>query len=114
MKWILVLFGGLLLFGCGGQHEETVSITRHPVAADTKSAISLYLDESARILTARSNDGKTLWSVDVIKECGVPAVGKPKIRHVTIQGGQVSVVFGKHDFATVDLKSGSVQYQGAD
>lgn len=85
-----------------------------PVAVDAQAGTSLYLNDNAQILTAKSKDGKTLWSADIIKECGVPAVGKPRVRSVTVQDGKAKVVFGKHDFATVDLKSGEIECQGAD
>ena len=114
MKYVTVLCACLLLCGCASHRQEATAVSRTPVASDASSGTSLYLDDSAQILTAESRDGKTLWSANVIKECGVPAVGEPKVRSVSVQMGKVNVVFGKHSFATVDLKSGRIEYQGAD
>lgn len=114
MKSIIVLCACLLVCGCANDQQGAAPVSPPSIATDAQSGTSLYLDNNARILSAKAKDGKTLWSVDVIKECGVPAVGKPKVRSVTIQGGKANVVFGKHSFATVDLKSGEIEYQGAD
>jgi len=114
MKYVSALCACLSLCGCAGQKQDTSVPVEIPVATDTESGISLQLDDNAQILTAQSKDGKTLWSIDVIKECGVPAVGQPKVRSVTVEKGKVNVVFGKHSFATVDFRSGTIETQGAD
>lgn len=114
MKYITAICACLLVCGCACQRQQATVVPKTLTVTDAPSGISLYLDDNAQILTAQSKDGKTLWSVDVIKECGAPAVGEPKIRNVTIQKRNVNVVFGKHSFATVDLESGEIEYQGAD
>ena len=78
MKWIFVLYACFLLCGCVGQQENSSAISPPPVGIDRQSGTSIYLDENAQILTAKSKNGKTLWSVDVIKECGTPEVGELK------------------------------------
>ena len=114
MKYIIVLSACLLVCGCTGQQQVSTVVLEPPVATDTRSSTTLHLDDSSQILTAQSRDGKILWSVDVIKECGVPDVGEPKVRNVTIQDGKASVVFGKHDHAVVNLESGVIESHGAD
>lgn len=92
-----------------------------PVATDEPSGTSFYLNENAHTLIAKAKDGKTLWAVDVIKECNaqcgapVPNNGEPKVRAVKLyHGGKVNVVIGKHDYATIDIQSGAIKYDGAD
>ena len=90
MKYIIAICTCLLVFGCVGQQQEA-KVASKPINEDVQSGTSLYLDDSAQILTAESIDGKILWSVDVIKECGIPAVGDPKVRNVTIQDEKVDL-----------------------
>jgi hypothetical protein len=68
-------------------------------------------------------DGQTLtafdksnikWTVNIIKTCGQPKVGKPEIRHIKLSEDKIQITFGKHDFASVDIKDGKVKYLGAD
>jgi hypothetical protein len=114
MKFIIVFCVCLLVYGCTGRQQETTIMLRPPAVIDSQSGASLYLYDNGQIITAKSKNGGTLWSVDVIKNCGAPAVGEPKVRSLTIRGGIVNVAFGKHDYATVDLKSGQIACQGAD
>jgi hypothetical protein len=67
-----------------------------------------------RTLVAKDKQGKVLWEVDVIKKAGAPTVGQPVIRHMTLKDGKVTVVYGKHSFADIDLKSGKLLASGSD
>lgn len=74
----------------------------------------IYLvEKDGQTLTAyNKNDIK--WTVNIIKICGQPKVGKPEIRHIKLTGDKIQITFGKHDFASVDIKDGNVKYLGAD
>ena len=115
MKYLLCLCIGLTTFGCTARQNEL------PVATDAHSGTSFYLNDNAQILTAKTKDGKTLWAVDVLKECNtqsgatVPNNGEPIVRAVRPnQSGKVIVVIGMHDYATIDIHSGAIKYDGAD
>jgi hypothetical protein len=83
-------------------------------AVDDASGIVLRVDDGGRVVSATDNAGHVLWAVDVIDKAGPPAVGKPIIRHLSLVNGEVSVVYGKHSFASFDLKTGTRLSSGSD
>jgi hypothetical protein len=52
--------------------------------------------------------------VDVIEKLGPPFVGEPKIRHLSMVGGKVAVIYGKHSFANFEPKTGKLLSSGSD
>ena len=74
----------------------------------------IYLvEKDGQTLTAFDNSN-IKWTVNIIKTCGQPKVGKPEIRHMKLTADKIQITFGKHDFASVDIKDGKVKYLGAD
>ena len=74
---------------------------------------------------ARSETTATIWrdgrtvvvngvQYDPIQVCGVPAVGEPVVRSVTVSGQLVTVVYGKHSFAEIDAATGEIRCAGSD
>lgn len=59
-------------------------------------------------LDSHANNGDFSWSENILKTCGVPVVGEPMIRDVTIEGVKARVVYGKHSYAEVDLATGEI------
>jgi hypothetical protein len=77
------------------------------------NAIIYLVEKDGQTLTAYDkNDIK--WTVNIIKACGQPKVGKPEIRHIKLTDDKIQITFGKHDFASVDIKDGKVNYLGRD
>ncbi len=72
------------------------------------------MSENGRVLTATDKNGRVLWSIDVIEKAGPPAVGAPIIRHVSVVNGEISVVYGKHSFASFDPTTGKLLSSGSD
>ncbi len=64
-------------------------------------------------LEAKSKDGKVIWKA-IIADVKKPAVNQAPIRQITLKDGVVKVVYGKANFADVDLKTGKVVQQGSD
>lgn len=98
--------------------KEHASISAYPGAVvttgDESSKTTVTVEADGRVVTARGADGKELLRVDVIKECGSPAVGSAVVRHVSLEQGIIHVVMGKHAFATIDLATKTVQCMGSD
>jgi len=91
-----------------------VAATPAPTAIVAASADVVVLDPDGRRLRGLSGSGSEVWVRDVIAECGVPAVGEPRIRHLASGSDEVHVVYGKHSFASVLITDGTVTCRGAD
>jgi hypothetical protein len=75
---------------------------------------TIYLvEKDGQTLTAY-NGNEVKWTVNIIKTCRVPAVGKPEIRYLKLTHDKIQIVFGKHDYASVDIRDGKAKYLGAD
>lgn len=98
--------------GQGGPAGQDTSRSDKPSVTDPVSGIVAAVEDG--VLRGLARDGKPLWTADVLKVCGKPAVGKAAIRHLSINGGLVQVTYGKHSFANVGLKSGHVTCRGSD
>jgi len=85
-----------------------------PVSGIGDAKLNVQVEADDRTVTAVDGDGKIKWSVDVIARCGEPFVGSPVIRDIQVKGEKVSVIFGKHSQATINIKTGEVHYLGAD
>ena len=72
-----------------------------------------YIEKDMQTLSAYTNR-KLKWKTNVISVCGKPGVGKSEIRVIKLSLDKLSVVFGKHSFAEVDIYTGKTQYIGSD
>jgi hypothetical protein len=81
---------------------------------DDVSGIIVSVKPDEQTLVAKDAKGKVLWNVNVIKAAGPPGVGKPAVRHLSIKGGRVTAVYGKHSFAEFDLRTGKLTSSGSD
>ena len=77
--------------------------------------MTFYVESEGRRLIALHRDGGLAWGVDVLEEIKVkPLVGKPVVRHLTLDGDRLWATCGRSDAATIDVKSGLVHYAGRD
>jgi len=72
-----------------------------------------FIENDNQTLSAYKN-GKLKWKTNVIKVCGKPKVGEPKIRYIKLNEKVIKVAFGKHSWAEVDLEIGKTKFIGAD
>ena len=72
-----------------------------------------FIENDNQTLSAYEN-GKLKWKTNVIKVCGKPEVGEPKIRYIKLNKKVIEVTFGKHSWAEVDVESGKTKFIGAD
>ena len=77
------------------------------------NGVIYFVEKDGQTLTAYENN-ETKWTVNIIKVCREPAVGKPEIRYIKLTGDEIDVVFGIHDFASVNIQDGKTKYLGAD
>ena len=75
--------------------------------------INVWVLADGHTLEARSLEGKPLWETDVEPVCR-GNIGAPVVRYLQVQDGNLSIVFGKHSHAVLDLKSGKVLTSGSD
>jgi hypothetical protein len=81
---------------------------------DPGTGMTFYVESDGRRLIALDRDGAPAWGLDVLAEAKVaPAVGKPVVRHLRLDGDRLWATCGKHDFVGIDVKSGEVKYAGA-
>ena len=80
----------------------------------SREGLIYFVDSDYQTLIAFDTEKNLKWKVNIIEKCGEPAVGKPEIRYFKLNENVIEIVFGKHDFANVDLETGKVTYLGAD
>lgn len=78
-----------------------------------KNSIIYLVENDLQTISAYKNN-KLQWQTNVIKICGKPKVGKPKIRYLKYKNAKLFVAFGKHDFAEVDILNGKTIFVGSD
>jgi hypothetical protein len=82
---------------------------------DPKTENIFYVESNGRRLVAFKKDGTIIWSVDLLEATKVaPKSGQPVIRQLKLSEDLLQVVFGKHDFAEVQINSGKTKYVGSD
>ncbi|MGL3002099.1 hypothetical protein [Flavobacterium sp. RSSB_23] len=72
-----------------------------------------YIEKDMQTLSAYTN-GKLKWKTNIISVCGKPNIGKSEIRVIKLRVNKLSVVYGKHSFAEVDINTGKTQNIGSD
>ena len=77
------------------------------------SLITYGLNKDSTAIVAYQG-GKIKWEANVLSFCGEPFVGEKKIRYYRVAGKIIDVVYGKHDFASIDVNTGKITCLGAD
>jgi hypothetical protein len=72
-----------------------------------------FIENDNQTLSAYKN-GKLKWKTNIIKVCGKPKVGEPKVRYIKLNEKVIQVIFGKHSMAEVDMQSGKTKLIGTD
>ena len=88
-----------------------------PEPLDLEGAyVSVTADgRSVELLATQTKAGvKARIEVDVLGTCGDPEVGGASIRELSAEGKTLTVVYGKHSFATINVESGELTCGGAD
>jgi len=72
-----------------------------------------YVESNLNTVTAYQKKGSVKWKSDV-SDAFKYAIGLPKIRFIKIEKDRLAVVYAKHDFGEIDLKTGKVTSLGSD
>lgn len=78
-----------------------------------KDSVIYYVEKDLQTISAYKNN-KLQWQTNVVKICGKPKVGEPNIRYLKYEQTRLFIVFGKHNFAEVDIKNGKTRFLGSD
>ncbi|PWB28132.1 hypothetical protein [Flavobacterium sp. HTF] len=76
-----------------------------------KNNIIYYVENDLQTISAYKKS-KLKWQTNVISVCGKPKVGEPEIRYVGYNTNKLLIVIGKHNFAEIDINSGSTKLIG--
>ena len=79
----------------------------------SKSWVLYFVAKDKQTIVASEN-GKIIWQNNIISTLGKPYVGQPEVRNIRLDNDTLNVIFGKHDFARVDIHTGKATYLGAD
>lgn len=119
---VLILFISSLNYA-----QELRTFEKKSISQDTK--LDLLLTKKRGIETETKeiyfveNDNKTIsafknrklkWKTNVIEKCGKPKVGKSEIRFIEIRENKIFVVYGKHNYAEINIKNGKTKFIGSD
>jgi len=124
-KEILILVIALTTWTIDGLSQTTVDISKVSIEKELnfRETIKRGIKADNGIIFLVEKDGQTLtaydkdeikWTVNIIRACGKPKVGKPEVRHIKLTEDKIQITFGTHDFASVDVKDGKVKYLDAD
>jgi len=80
---------------------------------DAATGVTVAVSEDGKALIATDANGKELWKSLVVQP-NQALLGKPVIRALRLENGQVFATFGKSSEARVDLKTGKVTFVGSD
>ena len=91
------------------------SLVAYPGASitvqDEASDISVSVTPDGQSVEAKDPKGNILWKV---KLATGKEIGTPVVRHLAITGGGLDAVVGKHNYFTLDLKTGKILKEMAD
>lgn len=92
-----------------------IDITQMTELSNLKYAdeIKFYLGKDKQTIVAEQK-GTILWVKNIIRMCGIPVVGKSKVRKVWIKENSLVLVYGKHSFAKINILSGHETCLGSD
>lgn len=76
-----------------------------------KNNIIYYVENDLQTISAYKRS-KLKWQTNVISICGKPKVGNPEIRYVGYNADKLLIVMGKHNFAEIDINSGTTKLVG--
>ena len=75
--------------------------------------VAFAVRADGRTLRALSPAGTVLWERDCDRDLAF-RLGSPVVRHLALEKGAVSIVFGKKEFARFDLRTGDFRGGGSD
>jgi hypothetical protein len=115
MKILKLTFFLLLAFQISfGQTKDSIPKNFVKIEGlEYNGEISFYFEKKNQTILAYQNE-KVMWKTNVMKICGKPSVGKPKIRLIEIGNKFLKIVYGKHSFAEIEVETGKVTCGGSD
>lgn len=91
---------------------DVINTKERCIVCEKNIAINVESDNAT--LTAEKK-GKIKWKINIISACCKPSVGKPEIRYIKLNNNEtISVTFGKHNYAIIDINTGRITCLGAD
>jgi outer membrane protein assembly factor BamB len=88
---------------------------KRPSISDQKTGLTFNVGDDDKTLTATdAKTGKAVWKTNVIEAGGKPNVGQPVIRDLSIKDDVLTAIYGKHNFAKFDVKTGRLLEKGSD
>jgi hypothetical protein len=123
--FILIVFLALSVLNLSGQSTPALDKAKISKAVElnfyqtdkrgiqTNNHDIFYVGENLQTVMA-FHDGQIKWKADIIMACGLPFVGKPTIRYMKLEQGEIFVTYGKHDYARVNILTGKITCLGAD
>jgi hypothetical protein len=109
----------LVLYSCSTTPYDTELITDEQglnfIMSDKRGIRAdngvVYLVDKERLTLTAYNDNKIVWTVSFKETCGTE---KPEIKGIELTGDKIQLVFGKRNFATIDIRDGKTKYRCED
>lgn len=79
----------------------------------SKTGNVYFVENDLQTISAYENQ-KKIWQKNILKVLGKPRVGKPFIRYLILSDTTLTVIYGKHSFAKLNLIDGTIIFSGSD
>jgi hypothetical protein len=91
--------------------ETELDLTKTSMRGFEANGRIYFIEKDLQTLTCYEN-GNLLWKTNVIKACGKPSVGKPKIRYIKRFIEAFVVIYGENNSIFVEVRRGKVDCKG--
>ncbi len=104
----------LLFSACGLVESAFAAAGEGAASLASPKAPAVRISPDGRSLIVTPTEGAAPVNVPVLDRCRDPAVGEPRIRHVSVEQGIAKLIYGKHCAADLSLEAMELRCTGCD
>jgi|GEM_PF-552305 len=82
-------------------------------AIRSADGVTYVVGKDEQTVTAYRDD-QELWTVNITTAFEAPLVGQRRIRYMLLKDHELTIIFGKHSKAVIDVRNGKARFLGSD